>query len=131
GPSKSNHQRSLPMASPVGGILTFMIDGNQYPVRGNFEVMASKVKREGVAGQDYVHGYTEMPVVPGMKGDFTTIPGLSIAVLEAMTNVTATAQLANGRTYVATQAWMNAAFVIDSTAGKVGFDLGCITCEEL
>lgn len=119
------------MGNRLGGTLAFTIDGNQYSVRGNFEVTPSSVKREGIAGQDYVHGYTEMPIVPGIKGDLTTVPGLSLETLQAITNSTIQCTIGNGTTYVLTQAWTNAAFAINTAEGRVGVEFQGITCEEI
>ena len=119
------------MGQRIGGILFLTIDGTQYAARGNFSVMPSTVKREGIAGQDYVHGYTEKPVVPSIKGDLSTVPGLSLEGLEGITNSTIMCQLANGTTYVLSQAWTVSAFEIDSTEGKVGVEFEGITCDEV
>ena len=115
----------------VGGICYLTIDGQQYAARGNWSVSPSSVKRDGIAGQDYVHGYTEKPMVPGAKGDLTTVPGLSVEALQNITNSTVIIALGNGKTYVLAQAWTNAAFEIDSSEGKVGVEFGCITCDEI
>lgn len=115
----------------IGGVLNFTIDGNPYSVRGNFEVMPSSVKREGVAGQDGVHGYTETPVVPGIKGDLSTVPGLSLVDLENIIDSTIQCSLANGRTYVLRDGWCNSAFTINSAEGRVGVDFGGMSCDEI
>lgn len=115
----------------IGGTLFLTVDGTQYAARGNWSVSPSSVKRDGVAGQDSVHGYIEKPVVPGAKGDLTTVPGLSLESLQNITNSTVVIQLANGKTYSLSQAWTEAAFEIDSSEGKVGIVFGCITCDEI
>ncbi len=119
------------MGQRLGGILNFTIDGTPYAVRGAFSVTPGTVKREGVAGQDYVHGYTETPIVPGIKGDFSTRQELSLKDLEAITNSTIQATLANGKTYVLTEAWTNSAFEIDAGEGKFTAEFQGITCEEI
>lgn len=121
------------MANPnrIGGVISLKIDGNQYEARGNFHVTPSKVKRDGVAGQDGVHGYVEMPVVPGIKGDVSIGNQLSLEQLEAIVDATAQVQLANGRAYVLTDAWTTAAFDIDTAEGKFELTLQGLTCEEI
>ena len=119
------------MGQRIGGVLNLTIDGQQYAVRGNFEVTPSTVKREGVAGQDFVHGYTEMPVVPGAKGDLSTVPGLKLQQLEKIVDSTIQVSLANGNTYVLAGAWTNSAFAIGTAEGKVGVEFGCVTCDEI
>ena len=119
------------MGQRVGGVLKLTIDGTQFPARGNFQVSASNVKREGIAGQDGVHGYTEAPIVPGIKGDFTTTKEVSLTALLAITNSTITAEMANGKTYVLTEAWTKGAFEIDSAEGKFSAEFEGVTCEEI
>lgn len=119
------------MGQRIGGIIFVTIDGSQAQARGNFTVSPSSVKREGIAGQDSVHGYTEMPIVPGIKGDLSTTADLSIEDLQGITNSTIMAQLANGKTYVLSQAWTKAAFEIDSAEGKVGVEFEGMTCDEI
>lgn len=108
------------MANPnrVGGILTFTIDGASYLARGNFKVAVLGVKREVIVGQDGVHGYTEMPVAGSIEGDFTTRQGLSLIALQTVTDSTVMVQLANGKTYVLTDAWTEGAFEIETAEGK-------------
>lgn len=119
------------MAQRVGGVINFTIDGVPYAARGSFKVSPSSVKREGVAGQDGVHGYTETPIVPGIEGDITTTQGLSLKQLEAIVDSTIQCTLANGKTYVLTEAFTEAAFEIDTAEGKFGAKFGGVTCEEI
>lgn len=115
----------------IGGVATFTIDGQPYALRGNMKVTPSTVKREGIAGQDFVHGYVETPIVPSIEGDFSTVPGLSVAALENIVDSTITAQLANGKTYVLTDAWTESAFEIDTAEGKFAAKFEGLTCEEI
>jgi hypothetical protein len=115
----------------IGGVLTLTIDGNTYQVRGNWTVSPNRVKRDGVAGQDGVHGYTEMPVVPGAKGDFTATPGVSVTNLQNITDSTLQLTLANGSTYVLADAWANPAVEINTSEGRYPIDFGCLTCTEI
>ena len=77
----------------------------------------SALSREGLAGQDYVHGYSELPRVPSITGDVVLDPALSMDDLEAMANVTVTAELANGHTYVLSEAWCRSAFDLNTRDG--------------
>lgn len=115
----------------IGGLLSLRVDGNQYEARGNFQVTPGTVKRTGVAGQDYVHGYIEEPIVPQIKGDISIGNQLSLEELEAITDSTVQVALANGRTYVLSDAWVTAAFVVDAHDGKVEVTFEGITCNEL
>lgn len=119
------------MGNRLGGVLYLTVDAVQYAVRGSFTVMPSSVKREGIAGQTQVDGYTETPVVPFIKGDITTVPGLSLTALQAITDSTITVALANGSTYVLANAWSVPPFEIDTADGKVSVEFQGLTCDEL
>jgi hypothetical protein len=119
------------MANRIGGVLYLTIDGQQYAPRGNWSVTPSTVKREGIAGQTGVDGFTEMPVVPGAKGDLSMVPGLSLTALQNITNSTLTLALANGTTYVLAGAFSKPPFEADTAEGKVAVEFGCVTCDEL
>jgi hypothetical protein len=123
-----------PTTNRIGGVLSFVIDGQQYEARGNFQVRPSSVKRTGVAGQDSVHGYIEEPVVPSIKGDISIGGGpnaVSFEDLEQITDSTIQVSLANGRTYVLTQGWYDSDATIDTHDGKAEVTFEGITCEEL
>lgn len=115
----------------IGGVLSIRVDGAQYEARGNFQVNASTVKRTGIAGQDFVHGYIEEPIVPFIKGDFSIGNQLSMVKLEQITNATVQVSLANGNTYVLTEAWTTSAFVIDAHDGKVEVTFEGKSCREV
>jgi hypothetical protein len=119
------------MGVRIGGIATLLVDGTQYALRGAMRVQPSPTKRDGQAGQDYVHGFTEMPVVPEIVGNFSTIPGLSVNDIDAMTNVTVQADLANGSTYILSQAWTESAKEIDTVAGQLEIRWMGIYCDEV
>jgi Phage tail tube protein len=106
----------------IGGVLAFFVDGQTYEARGNFQVTPSRVRRTGVAGQDAVHGYIEEPVVPQIRGNITVKNGataLSLQTLEGVTSSTVQINLANGMTYILSQAWVTSAFNIDGHDGQV------------
>lgn len=115
----------------IGGVLSLRIDGVQYEARGNFQVTPSSVRRTGVAGQDSVHGYIEEPIVPTIKGDISIGNKLSMDLLQGITDSTATVILANGNSYVLTDCWTTAAFMIDAHDGRVELTLEGLTCQEL
>lgn len=89
----------------IAGIANVSIDGQNYRLRGNFKYAASKVKRETINGQDGVHGYSEMPIPGYIEADFSDMGGLKIASLNAMTNVTVVADLANGKQVIGRNMW--------------------------
>ena len=59
------------MGQRIGGVLNFTIDGTLYAVKGSFQVMPSSVKREGVAGQDFVFHFLSTTTPATAEGDPT------------------------------------------------------------
>src|SRR4051812_15572205 len=87
------------MAQKFAGIAYLIAGDRQLQLRGNFTVSPSPVERTMIAGQDGVHGYQELPRVPYIEGDISTTPEMRLEMLDAMTDVEVTAQLANGNMY--------------------------------
>jgi hypothetical protein len=119
------------MAQAVAGTAFFKVDGDQYPLRGNFTVSSSPIERTMLAGQDYVHGYQELPRVPWIEGDVTTTPEVLLEDLDAMVDVTVTAELINGKTYVLKQAACKSALENNTREGQVRVRFEGTSCEEI
>lgn len=103
----------------VAGTAYLKADGQQFNLVGNFTVSPSLVVRAMLAGQDGVHGFSEMPRVPFIEGDIRLPPGLFVKDLDAMTDVTVTAELANGTTATLQHACTTADSSITTAAGTV------------
>jgi len=119
------------MAQRVAGIAFLSVDGVQYALRGNFTVSPSSVERTMLAGQDGVHGYQELPRVPYIEGDLTTMPGLYLEDLEAQVNVTVVAQLADGMQYTLTGGTCKAGFENNTRDGQTRVRWEGLACQEL
>ena len=119
------------MANRIAGVAFLKVDGRQYALRGSFTVSPSAVEREGIAGQDRVHGFKETPRVPYISGDLSLVPELSLEELEKITNATVTAELANGNSYVLRDAWTTAAFEADTGEGQVTVKWEGVSCDEI
>ena len=119
------------MAQRIAGIAFLKVDGNLYPLRGNFTVSPSALERAGIAGQDYVHGYSELPRVPFIEGDVSLDPALSMEDVERVTNATVTAELANDKTYVLREAWCRSALELNTREGQTRVRFEGVSCDEL
>jgi hypothetical protein len=119
------------MAQRFAGIAFLTVDGNQLALRGNFTVSPSSVERTMIAGQDGVHGYQELPRVPYIEGDLSTVPGLLIEDLEAQTDVTVVAQLANGMQYTLTGGTCKAGVEANTRDGQARVRWEGLACQEL
>lgn len=95
------------------------VDGVSYMLSGDLSYSPSKVKRETLTGQDRVHGYSEMPVAGFISGTFRDSGGLSVADINAMSNVTVVCELANGKTIIGRNMWSTDAQEVKTTDGAI------------
>jgi Phage tail tube protein len=119
------------MAQRFCGVAQLTVDGNQLALRGNFTVSPSSVERTMIAGQDGIHGYQELPRVPYIEGDISTVPGLLFDDLEAQTDVTVIALLANGRKYTLTGGTCKCGFENNTRDGQARVRWEGLACQEL
>lgn len=119
------------MAQRIAGIAYLKVDGALYPLRGNFTVSPSSLERAGIVGQDYVHGYSELPRLPVISGDVSLVPELSMDAVEAVVNSTVTAELANNKTYVLREAWCTSALELNTREGQTRVTFQGVSCTEL
>jgi Phage tail tube protein len=89
----------------LAGLCYLTIDGQTYMLSGDFEYSPASFTRETLTGMDTVHGYSEKPQAPHISGTLRDSGGLSVASLNAMTNVTVVAELANGKTVIGRNMW--------------------------
>lgn len=115
----------------IAGTAFVKADDQQFPLKGSLTVSPSMVEREMISGQDRVHGYKEMPRVPFVEMTVSTLGELSLERIEAMTGVTVTAELKNGRVYVFRNATCTAAFEIDTEEGQFTVKFEGESCDEL
>ena len=119
------------MAQRIAGIAFLKVDGAIYPLRGNFTVSPSALERAGISGQDFVHGFSEMPRVPYIEGDVSLVPDLSMDSVEEVVNATVTAELANGRVYILREAWCRSALELNTREGQTRIRFEGVSCDEL
>jgi Phage tail tube protein len=115
----------------VAGVAYIRVDGAQYALRGNLTVSIDGSEREGIPGQDGVHGYIERPRVPFIEGDLSDIGGLSLEALRRMSNVTVQAELANGKKYLLRNAWTAPAIEMATAEGQATVRWEGMRGEEL
>ena len=84
-----------------------------------------------LAGQDQVHGYQELPRVPYIEGDISTLRDMRLSDLDNQTNVTVVAELANGKLYSLVGATCKAALENNTRDGQVRVRWEGLSCEEL
>ncbi len=103
----------------LAGTAYLSVDGQTYMLAGDFEYNPSLVTRETLTGQDTVHGYSEKPIAPHISCTLRDSGGLSVASLNAMTDVTVVAELANGKTIIGRNMWTVEAQTSKSTDATI------------
>jgi uncharacterized protein YlzI (FlbEa/FlbD family) len=119
------------MSNRFAGVAYWSVDGRQLAVRGNLEVMPSRYDRTGIAGQDAVHGYSELPVVPYIAGDVSTLEGTSVENIDAVTDATITVEMANGSVFVLRNAWRAERSTVNTRDGQFHVRFEGLSCDEL
>lgn len=89
----------------LAGVAYLSVDGRSFMLAGDLKYQVSGVKRESLVGLDRVHGYSEMPVPGYIECAVRDAGTLKMADINAMTNVTVVAELANGKTIVLRGGW--------------------------
>jgi hypothetical protein len=119
------------MAQRIAGTAFVTVNGEQIALRGNLTVSPSAVERTMLAGQDGVHGYQELPRVPYVEGDFSTMPGLLVEDIDNQVNETVVVLAANGTIFSFTEAVCKAATEPNLRDGQMRIRWECVTCEEI
>lgn len=102
----------------LAGIASLTIDGVNYLVAGDLKYQVSGRKRETLIGQDKVHGYSEVPRQGKISLSLRDRGDLSVAAVQAITNSTIVAELANGKTIVGRNMWNVEDQEVDTAEGK-------------
>lgn len=89
----------------LAGTASLTANGKTYMLVGELSYDPSTVKRESLSGQDGVHGFKEMPKTGKISGTLRDSGDLTVADLNAMTNATVVASLANGKTVIGRNMW--------------------------
>jgi hypothetical protein len=89
----------------LAGTCYLSVDGASFMLAGDFSYKVSGFSRETLKGQDGVHGYSETPQPGYIAATIRDSKGLSISDINAMTNVTVVAELANGKTIIGSKMW--------------------------
>lgn len=101
------------MAMRTAGVCFVKVDGSQLEVKGGLEAPIIENKREGVMSSSGPVGFKETPVQPYVKLTAIFTRDFPIQTLRDGTDMTITAEFANGKVYT-----LSDAFVSGETAGK-------------
>jgi hypothetical protein len=123
----------MPFGDPnlIAGIGSLTIDGNQVAVKANMTISCDALERDGIAGQDRVHGYREMPRVPYVEADLSVQHDQSIADLVDIVDSTIVCYLADGRTYALRNSWYVGRTEIATQDGQYRTRFEGMSCQEI
>jgi hypothetical protein len=89
----------------LAGVAFLSVNGQSYMLAGDCTYGCSSVKRESLVGQDGVHGFSETPVAGFISGTLRDAGDLSVASINAMSDVSVVVELANGKTIIGRNMW--------------------------
>jgi len=115
----------------LAGTAFIAVDGTTYMLAGDLSYSVSGVSRETLNGQDRVHGYSEKPKQGMISGTLRDGAGLSVAAFNAMTNVTVTLELANGKTILGRNMWTVEAQEVKTAEGTFEVKFEGFSVEEI
>ena len=94
------------MAKRIAGICYIKVNGEQLEVSGGVECPAMPVKREAVMSLTAMAGYKETAVKPFIKLTALFTADFPLVLLQESTDMTITAELANGKVYTLSGAFV-------------------------
>lgn len=117
----------------IAGIGNISIDGTQWALRANLTISPDMVTREGIAGEDRVHGYREMPKVPWIEAELSLQPDQAVTdlALGVVGDSTVVAMLADGRTFQLNQAWYRGESELAAQDGQWRARFEGMSCFEI
>lgn len=115
----------------LAGTAFIAVDGQNYMLAGDLAYSPSGVTRETLSGQDRVHGYGEKPKQGSISGTLRDAGGLSVKAFNAMTNVTVTLELANGKTVLGRNMWTVDAIEVKTAEGTFEVKWEGFSVEEI
>jgi len=119
------------MTNAVGGYITVRANGAQLRAKGSWSYNLGRPVRTAVVGADGVHGYRESPQVAFIEGAITDRGDLDLTALVGMKDATITLDLANGKTFVLSQAWFSGEGTATTEEGEVAVRFEGQKGEEL
>lgn len=112
------------MAKRVAGICYIKVDGDQLSVSGGIECPLMEVKRETVMDLGGPAGMKETALEPFVKVTAIFGPNFPLATLQSNTEMTVTAELANGKVYTLSGAFVKGEPSAKGEDGTVELEFG-------
>ncbi len=110
------------MGQRLAGICYIKVDGTQLTVEGGVECPISRTKKERIEALAGVAGYKETVQPPYVKLSAIYDADFPRSTLEQGSNMTVTAELANGTVYTLTGAWLEGDAAVKVDEGKIDLE---------
>ena len=110
------------MSKRFAGTCYIKVDGEQLIVEGSVEIPMQEVNRETKIGSTGVAGYSETPIAPSLKCSAFVTSEFPLEALKAGTDMTITAELANGWVYTLQGAYLVGEIAINASDGNVSLE---------
>ena len=112
------------MAKRGAGICYIKVDGEQLEVSGGVEAPIVELKRETVMGLSGPAGLKETALEPYIKVTAIFMPGFPMDTLRTNTEMTVTAEMANGKVYTLSGAFVKGEPSAKGEDGTVELEFG-------
>lgn len=110
------------MAKRIAGTMYVKVDGEQLEISGGFECPAMQVKREAVMSATGMAGFKETVNRQYVKMTSLFTPNFPLATLQSNTEMTVTVELANGKVYTLSGAYVEGDSVIKGDDGTIDLE---------
>lgn len=110
------------MGKRVAGICYIKVDGEQLEVGGDVECPLNDVKRETKMSVNGPSGYSETAMRPYIKLKANLVPSFPRDKLRSSTDMTITAELANGMVYTLSSGWLEGETAVKGSEGEVDLE---------
>ena len=107
------------MAERVAGTCYIKVDGEQLEISGNVQYPLSKTKKEAIEGINGSPGYKETTIIPYLNVDAILTPDFPREKLVSGSDMTITAEFANGQVYTLMGAYLADEPQADAIEGTV------------
>ena len=104
----------------IAGVCHITVDGKSLDISGGMTIPLSTSTKETIVSTNGSVHFKETPVAPFIDGTYLVTPDFPIEDLDSMTEGTIVAELANGKTYTLSDAWVEGEMDFESDGGTVG-----------
>lgn len=103
----------------IAGTCYLSVNGQRVALVGEFSYRPASPVRETKMGADGFHGYKEKPGAGQIKAKLRNSGGTSVSAIGQQTNVTVTAELANGKTVIGRNMFVTEPPMADAEEGEI------------